>query len=61
MTESGRSLHCVNYFAARTHGKGGPVKVQLPEYTGMGEIYVQAAHELGYPRQDLNGYFTEGD
>ncbi|ODM87631.1 Oxygen-dependent choline dehydrogenase [Orchesella cincta] len=45
---------------ARTHGTGGPIRIQLPEYTGMGDIYVKAAGELGYPRQDLNGYFTEG-
>ncbi|CAL8070241.1 unnamed protein product [Orchesella dallaii] len=45
---------------ARTHGKGGPVRISLPEYTGMGDLYVKAAGELGYPRQDLNGYYTEG-
>jgi len=26
----------------------------------MADIYCQAAQELGYPRADLNGYFTEG-
>ncbi|XP_035710955.1 oxygen-dependent choline dehydrogenase 1 isoform X2 [Folsomia candida] len=45
---------------ARTHGKGGPIRVALPEYTGMADVYVKAAGELGYPRQDLNGYYTEG-
>ncbi|ODM98750.1 Oxygen-dependent choline dehydrogenase [Orchesella cincta] len=41
---------------ARTHGTGGPIRIQLPEYTGMGDIFVKAAGELGYPRQDLNGF-----
>lgn len=26
----------------------------------MADVYVKAAGELGYPRQDLNGYYTEG-
>jgi hypothetical protein len=32
----------------------------VPDYTGLGEVFVEAANELGYPRADLNGNFTEG-
>jgi choline dehydrogenase-like flavoprotein len=42
------------------HGKGGEITVKEPEYTGMAEIFVEAAQQMGYPRADLNGNFTEG-
>jgi len=32
----------------------------VKEYTGMAEDYIRAAGELGYPRADLNGYYTQG-
>jgi hypothetical protein len=35
------------FLTARTHGKGGPIRVALPEYTGMADIYCKAAEELG--------------
>jgi hypothetical protein len=42
------------------HGKGGEMMLSVPDYTGLGEVFVEAANELGYPRADLNGNFTEG-
>jgi len=37
------------------------IRLIWSEYTGMAEEYVRAAGELGYPRADLNGYYTEGN
>jgi len=48
-------------FPDGAHGKGGELNVAVPDYTGMAQIYVDAAKELGYPRADLNGYYTQGN
>jgi hypothetical protein len=42
------------------HGKNGEMTVQLPDFTGMGDIYLDAAAEKGYNITDLNGHYTEG-
>lgn len=34
--------------------------VQMPDYTGMGQKYLQAASDKGYNITDLNGRYTEG-
>ncbi len=36
------------------------MRVSLPPYLGMGEYFVKAGEELGYPRTDLNAHYNEG-
>jgi len=45
---------------SKYHGHGGEMKIERPPYAGMGEIFVQAAQDMGYPRTDLNAPFKEG-
>ncbi|CAL8111194.1 unnamed protein product [Orchesella dallaii] len=42
------------------HGVGGPMTLQEPDFIGVGEKWVQATVEMGWPRADINGNFTEG-
>lgn len=34
--------------------------MKQPDYVGMADIFVEAATELGYPKVDLNGNYTDG-
>ncbi|ODM92831.1 Glucose dehydrogenase [FAD, quinone] [Orchesella cincta] len=44
----------------RYHGFGGDLRVEQPDYIGMGPEFVRAGQELGYSHCDLNAPFTEG-
>lgn len=48
------------FFADHYHGHGGEMRVSLPPYLGMGEYFVKAGEEMGYPRTDLNAHYSEG-
>ncbi len=43
------------------HGYSGELRVEAPDYIGLGPDFVRAAQEIGYPNVDLNGApFDEG-
>ncbi|ODN03622.1 Glucose dehydrogenase [FAD, quinone] [Orchesella cincta] len=43
------------------HGYNGDLRIEAPDYVGMGYDFVRAAEELGFKNVDLNGApFTEG-
>ncbi|XP_021953171.2 glucose dehydrogenase [FAD, quinone] [Folsomia candida] len=42
------------------HGIGGPLRVGLPDYVGLGPEFVKAGQEFGYPSVDFNAPFHEG-
>ena len=41
---------CVEY-----HGTSGPLGVATPEVSPLGEAFVNAGAQLGYPVHDVNG------
>ncbi|CAG7718407.1 unnamed protein product [Allacma fusca] len=45
---------------SKTHGTGGPIRIEVPSYHPLADYFVKAGAELGYPKTDLNGYYTEG-
>ena len=36
-----------------THGTGGLMSLELPDYQGMANEFITAGRELGYPHTDL--------
>jgi len=58
-TEQGE--YKLKFFKDRYHGYGGSLRIETPDYVGVGPEFVKAAGELGYPSTDLNAPFSEGD
>lgn len=50
---------CFN-ISAEYHGFGGDLRVETPDYVGLGPEFVRAGGEFGYPNCDLNAPFAEG-
>lgn len=47
-------------FIAKYHSHGGPLGVSLTPYIGLGEDWIKAGMEKGFPRTDLQAEYTEG-
>lgn len=44
----------------RYHGFSGELRIQTPDYVGLGVDFIKAGMEMGYPMVDLNGVYDEG-
>ncbi|CAG7642655.1 unnamed protein product [Allacma fusca] len=49
-----------SYAGQDAHGKGGKLRIEQPDYTGLAAEFVRAGMELGYSQADLNGFVHEG-
>jgi len=48
------------FFTEQYHGFDGPLRIEIPDYVGLGPDFVKAGQEFGFPERDLNAPFTEG-
>jgi hypothetical protein len=42
-------------------GDDGELRIRNPDFSGLGNEWVGAGEELGYPNIDFNGKYTEGN
>ena len=50
-----------DWLLEETHGFDGPMRLEVPHYTGLANEFIEAGMEFGYPHADLNGFVTEGN
>lgn len=57
------NFECQDELDAETstyHAKNGPLTVRYADFNGMGQYFIKAAKELGFPTIDYNANFPEG-